>query len=512
MSVLQHLPLGRRVPDKLHAVSCNFPTLEDLCGYEERRPETMARMSSGYPRFVVHPLVRRLAEVLEKRLGLSGRRLWLCCSGKAARELVDYLAQPATIGVFCAEGIHCVSHPEDAELTQRAKQFLQHSGRFLAAREAEDVLVRLGELPAVEPEPLFEGDAAAECWRTIANLFPGVGRENAFLVSAGMNAVYSAFRAVEAVQRPRGRDLWVQLGWLYVDSIAIMRKFSAGPDSHLKVRRVDDVAALERLFEEQGARIAGVIAEVPTNPLIQTADVARLRALADEHGAMLVLDPSVVSFFSVNLLPFADIHVTSLTKYAAHEGDVIAGLAVVNPARPDAAALRAALERVHEPAYGRDLARLALQLPTAAAATRRMEATLREVVAFLAGRPEVGRIHWARAAGYAEAFARVARSRESCGGMLSFELKGVPMRAFHDHIRMAKGPSFGMADSLLTPFIWLAHYDLVTTEAGRAELAANDIDPDLIRLAVGLEPASDIIAALGEALDAARAAACEGLR
>jgi cystathionine gamma-synthase len=48
--------------------------------------------------------------------------------------------------------------------------------------------------------------------------------------------------------------------------------------------------------------------------------------------------------------------------------------------------------------------------------------------------------------------------------------------------------------------MYLAHYDLVTTPAGRAELAANGIDPDLLRLSIGTEPAEDIIAALAEAL------------
>jgi cystathionine gamma-synthase len=48
--------------------------------------------------------------------------------------------------------------------------------------------------------------------------------------------------------------------------------------------------------------------------------------------------------------------------------------------------------------------------------------------------------------------------------------------------------------------MYLAHYDLVTTTTGRAELELSDLDPDLLRLSVGTEPAEDIIAALAEAL------------
>jgi cystathionine gamma-synthase len=83
--------------------------------------------------------------------------------------------------------------------------------------------------------------------------------------------------------------------------------------------------------------------------------------------------------------------------------------------------------------------------------------------------------------------------------MISFSLRG-SLEAFYDRLRLPKGPSFGMRTTLICPFMYLAHYDLVTTPSGRAELAANGLDPDLLRLCVGTEPVDDIIAALGEAL------------
>jgi cystathionine gamma-synthase len=49
--------------------------------------------------------------------------------------------------------------------------------------------------------------------------------------------------------------------------------------------------------------------------------------------------------------------------------------------------------------------------------------------------------------------------------------------------------------------MFLAHYDLVTSEAGRAELAASGLDPNLLRFSIGTEPVEDIIAALAEALE-----------
>jgi cystathionine gamma-synthase len=83
--------------------------------------------------------------------------------------------------------------------------------------------------------------------------------------------------------------------------------------------------------------------------------------------------------------------------------------------------------------------------------------------------------------------------------MISFTLHG-EMEPFYDKLRLPKGPSFGMTTTLICPFMYLAHYDLVTTPAGVAELAASKLDPDLLRLCVGTEPAEDIIASLAEAL------------
>jgi cystathionine gamma-synthase len=53
--------------------------------------------------------------------------------------------------------------------------------------------------------------------------------------------------------------------------------------------------------------------------------------------------------------------------------------------------------------------------------------------------------------------------------------------------------------------MYLAHYDLVTSQNGLAQLAQHSLNPELLRLSVGEEPVEEIIGALGEALDAAHA-------
>ncbi len=521
MSVFPHLPLGRRIPDRLHAVSVSLPTMRDLIGYEEKNPAIVRQIASGYPRFVLHPCLRQLAEHLVRQHGLAGRTLWLTASARSAAGLAAHLAatpagRGARITPFAADpstgsvrpgsplagqvGLHGVVHPENPDLLNEAKTFLQNTGMFLGSREAEDALVRLGILRAIEPEPLFAGDALAEIRRVLRRALPAAGDADLFPACSGMNAIYAAFRAVSELQAARGRTLWVQLGWLYRDTIALLKRFTPDPArDYVHLPDVFDFAALERLFAEKGDRIAGIFAETPTNPLIQTPDVSALAALARRHGARLILDPSIASLFCVDVLAHADVVVNSLTKFAASEGDIMAGLVAVNPAAPDAGALRRSIAQKLEPVYPRDLARLAAEIGGYEPFMAKLNAATPRIVAFLESHPKVKRVYWPLSPESRGNYLGIARTPGAVGGMLSFTLK-TPLAPFYDAVRLPKGPSFGMKNSLISPFIYIAHYDLVKNAAGRAELAAGGIEPDLLRLSVGTEPVEDIITALAEAL------------
>ena len=505
MSVFRHLPLGQRIPDRPHAVSCSLPTMRDLIGYEEKDPAITRQMTLGYPRFVLHPCLRELTDLLARRHGLAGRTLWLTTSARSAAGLAAHLEagdRGAGITPFAGDGCHGITHPENGDLYAAAKTFLQNTGMFLSSREAEDTLVRLGARPAAEPEERFAGDARAEILRVLRRALPAANDADLLPAGTGMNAIYAAFRAISKLQARRGRTIWVQLGWLYRDTIALLQRFTPDPArDYVYLPDVFDLGAFERLCTARGDRIAGIFAETPTNPLIQTPDVPALAALARRTGARLVLDPSIASLFCVDVLGHGDVLVNSLTKFAASEGDVIAGLVVINPAGPDAAALRRAIAAELEPLYPRDLARLAAQIGGYEPLVARLNAGTPRIAAFLEAHPKVKRVYWPLTPESRANYRRIARTPDAVGGMLSFTLR-TPLAPFYDAVRLPKGPSFGMKNSLLSPFIYIAHYDLVKSAAGRAELAASGIDPELIRLSIGAEPVDEIIGALAEALDA----------
>ena len=74
----------------------------------------------------------------------------------------------------------------------------------------------------------------------------------------------------------------------------------------------------------------------------------------------------------------------------------------------------------------------------------------------------------------------------------------IAARAFYDALGCEKGPSLGTNFTLSCPFVVLAHY----TELEWAR--SYGVDPDLVRVSVGLEDAKKLRSWFEKALDVAR--------
>ena len=472
--------------------------MHDVIGYEEKDPAVTKHLRSGYPRFVLHQFNQQLTTLVATDLARENETLWLTSSSRTASDLVAELGGAARKIEF--QGIHGVAHPQDPTATLYAKRYLQNTGGFLSSREAEDMLAAQGQL-VVETETWAPLDTAAEIIRSVlVDAHAGSSSDDILFAPSGMSAFHGAWRSLADLQAERGRTVWIQLGWLYLDTIAQLRRFTAGPDDYVNLTDVNDLPALQAAINAAGDRLAGLVTEVPTNPLVQTADIERVAALVRSAGGRIVLDPTLVSPFNIRLLEYADVVVNSLTKYAANEGDVIAGSVIINPDGPDAAILRVRIADRLDPIYPRDLRRLAAQIPAYEATVQRTNDTALVVVEYLRSHPIVREVFWSLQPSTAENFAKIARRPGNIGSMISFTLNR-PLVDVYDRFPLPKGPSFGMVHTLICPFIYLAHYDLITCEAGRAQLAEAGIDPELLRLSVGTEPAEEIIAALAVGLD-----------
>lgn len=496
MSSLQHYPLGAVLPNSPHAVVCSLPTMADICGYEERDPRVIEAMSAGYPRFVLHPYVRELIAYYMKREALPGRVGLLIRGAHFSAAIFEYTGRQVEM-LEVEPDLYLLHYvEEDADLARQVRLYVQHVGCGLSSRQAEDLLLEFGRLPVLHAEATFAGAAEAEVVQRVAELCE-CETNDVRMCASGMSAFYAAFSAVQQVQRSQGRKQWLQLGWLYLDTGCILQGFLAEGESLEICYDVKDIDCLLVKIASCGNDLAGVVVECPTNPLVQVVDLARVSEAVRAVGGLLIVDPTIASLYNMDVLRYADVLVSSLTKYASYEGDVMIGTLVLNSSSPSYAALSAELADFCLEPYARDLSRLALQMQSASAVVVQMNSNAVQLCEFLRAHPAVKQLHCAM--DY-PSFAGLSRGASCFGAMITIELDG-PLDPVYDAIRCMKGPSFGTQYTLISPFMYLAHYDLVTTPPGREFLSGVGINPELLRISVGVEPYAEIEAVFKQALD-----------
>ena len=499
MESLRHFPLGVRFPDSPHAVVSSLPTMADVRGYEEQEPRVIDALTSGYPRFVMHEFVQRLIVFYTKREGLMNRTAFLVPNRRSADDLLAWLGQgfdklevdDAIYLVFC--------DASDGPRSHDLRKCVQHIGCGISSRQAEDLLLKHGLVDARFEESSFKGNAQLETEKKLADLI-GCRESDVLVCASGMNAFYAGFRAVQEFNRSRGRTAWVQLGWLYLDSGKILEEFLGEGETLDCIYDVLDVGAVVARIRELVDSLGAVVVECPSNPLIRVCDLRRIADAVREQGGLMVVDPTIASVYNVDVLPFADLLVTSLTKYASIEGDIMTGALAVNPGSPFYGDLVLRTSGFYMPLYPRDMARLAAEMKTAPESIRKINANAARLCAFLREHEAVEKIY---CAGCSEHIEDVAKGCDPVGAVITIELKS-NMEKFYDAVRVMKGPSFGTRYTLICPFMYLAHYDLVTTEHGRAFLKSAGIDPELIRISVGEEDYEAIECVFSQALDACK--------
>lgn len=109
----------------------------------------------------------------------------------------------------------------------------------------------------------------------------------------------------------------------------IMREWA--PGCHFFGHGLDgDLDELERTLAadiscSSAPPIFALFAEFPSNPLLRCPDLVRLRALADKYDFLIVIDDTIGNFVDVDVLQYADIVATSLSKSFSGSANVLGG-------------------------------------------------------------------------------------------------------------------------------------------------------------------------------------------
>jgi cystathionine gamma-synthase len=256
---------------------------------------------------------------------------------------------------------------------------------------------------------------------------------------------------------------------------------------------VGDYAALERAIRPNTRLI---LSESPTNPYLRVVDLPRLVEIARRHGLKTVIDSTFATPINQRPLEFGvDLVIHSATKYMGGHNDLLAGVAVGSDEL--IAALRETQGTIGAICDPNTAYLLLRGLKTLGLRVARHNETGIKVARFLEGHPQVQRVYYPGLPSHPHH--AIAREQMSgFGGVVSFEVKGDTESTgrFVDALQIPYiGPSLGGAESLVVHVALATYYELSSEE--RAALGISDT---LVRLAVGLEQADDLIADLNQAL------------
>ncbi|MFP4501958.1 MAG: PLP-dependent transferase [Candidatus Hydrogenedentota bacterium] len=476
--------LGKPVPDSPHATSVALPLWRHVAGYEAGDPAVLGKMVCGYPRFVFQPLVAELFAACAAQHAGPGE----CCAVFPSRRVAERAAafiqaksgRATRLVPLSAAKATVLVAPAEAQDT--LKRFWQHFGELVSSRQAQAIL------HGRDPAPT----GAKNTVRTRLARLAGSQVQDVYLYPTGIAALAEAHRMVQALT-PRAKS--VQVGFPYVDVLKIQTETE--PGVHFFPGAVAEKAPqVEALLAQE--TVSGVICEFAGNPLLTSVDVVRLAEVLRARGVPLIVDETLGTFVNVDLMPYADAVVTSLTKYFAGVGDVMGGSLVLNPDSPFCERFRTYLDAHHEDLlWEEDAQALAAYSKDFPERMRRINTTAETLCDYLHEHPKVDTLYYPKYT-TPHHYTQVHRAGGGFGGLCSILLKDAARTApaFYDALRVTKGPSLGADFTLACPYTLLAHYN----ELERVE--ALGVSRYLVRVSVGLEDSGDLGARFEAALDA----------
>lgn len=257
-----------------------------------------------------------------------------------------------------------------------------------------------------------------------------------------------------------------------------------------------DTSDRQALESARRAETRAIYTEAIVNPTLEVPDHDVVVAFAKQHGLVSMIDSTFASPYLFRPASAGyDIVLHSATKYLNGHGDVIAGVV---------AGSHQAVARVHHTLnlLGGSLDPHACFLLSRGIRTlhlrmqRQCENAL-ELAQDLERHPRVSRVYYPMLESH-PSHERALRFLRSGGGVVSFDLENADRaREFLARVRLAaNAPSLGGVDTLVSRPAALSHLGLTEQER-----AAAGVGESMIRVAVGVEDAADLLDDFRQALD-----------
>ncbi|MDX1415834.1 MAG: cystathionine gamma-synthase family protein [Candidatus Promineifilaceae bacterium] len=248
---------------------------------------------------------------------------------------------------------------------------------------------------------------------------------------------------------------------------------------------------------EQGCDI--VYLESPTNPTTKVLDIARLSAVAQRVGAIVVVDNTFATPINQSPLQLgADLVLHSATKFLGGHADALGGVVC---GRKDLVDQVYHFREINGATLHPMAAYLLLRgMKTLALRIRQQNESAMRIAQFLETHIAVEGVYYPGLASH-KGHEIAKKQMRGFGGMLSFMLKDNSFDAvkrFLPRLRFAHAAAnLGAVETIVGPPATTSH-----VECSAAERAAMGIPESLIRYSTGIENTDDLIADLDQALRA----------
>ena len=314
------------------------------------------------------------------------------------------------------------------------------------------------------------------------------GAAGGVVTSSGMAAIDAVLQLVSA------GDLVVAPHDCYGGTYRLLKaKAAKGAFNLIFVDQNDEAALADALYR----RPKLVLIETPNNPLLRIVDIEKTAAAAKDAGALVCVDNTFLSPARQQPIALgADIVVHSTTKYINGHSDVVGGVAV---ARAPAIVEELAwwVNCIGYCASPFDAYQTARGLRTLHLRLAQQEASAAAIANRLAAHPAVRRVYYPGLKDH-PGHEIAARQQSGFGAILSFEVEGglAASTAAVTSTRLFRlAPSLGGVESLVC-LPWSMTHAGISEEDRRS----GGVTEGLIRLSVGVEDESDLIADLEAAL------------
>jgi len=240
-----------------------------------------------------------------------------------------------------------------------------------------------------------------------------------------------------------------------------------------------------------------LLAETPTNPYLRVADLPRLVEICHRFGMMTAIDSTFGTPYNIKPLAYGvDLVIHSATKYLGGHNDLLAGVVVGKQGH--ITSLKHTNNMIGAVGAANTMYLLLRGLKTLGLRVQRQNENGQRVAEFLEGHPAVQRVWYPGLPSHPD-HEVACRLMKGFGGVVSFEVGTDPegMARFIDALQIPYlGPSLGGVESIVEQPALMSHFTL-----NQEERAALGIRNELVRYAVGVEDADDLIADLAQALE-----------